>query len=79
MLMLVAMLLAAPAEVQPVRSGHDNELHRLPDILDMPGSITPVLQQHCSTHMAGLLALADLAYLAGSTCQGTAYAQSLYQ
>ena len=75
MLMLVALLLAGPGEAQSVRGGHHNELHRLPDVLDMPGAITLVLQQHCSMHMAGLLALADLGYVAGSTCQGTAYAQ----
>ena len=75
MLMLVAMLLAGPGEAQPVRGGHDNELHRLPDILDMPGAITLVLQQHCSMHIPGLLALTDLGYVAGSICQGTACAQ----
>ena len=58
-----------------MRGGHDNELHCLPDILDMPEAITLVLQQYCSIHMAGLLALTDLGYVAGSTCRGTACAR----
>lgn len=77
MLMLLAMLLVGPGEAQHVCGGHDNELHRLPDILDMPGAIMLVLQQHCSMHMAGLLALADLGYVAGWIWRGTAYAQSM--